>query len=154
MTKVIDTKKYERYIKFDKAWDLLEELENSQYSQQTNFKKADQALAFLKEHTEDNEFEREATTGAIIKALDYLENFEQTLRQQMIEGIAEDKRRSKVAHDAHKKANDVFEKKIKPSLESIIAEIESLNTITGYSSHFLSNNIENIVQQIRKSARI
>ncbi len=154
MTKTINTAKYERYIKFNRAWDLLEELDNSQYSNRVNFQTADEALAFLKVHTNDNSFEREATTSAIIKAITYLEELETQLKCLMIEGLAEDERRKKIAQAAHEKARKLFNEKLEPAFKELVSQIDNLNTITGYSSYFLKNDFENIVRNLQKSARI
>lgn len=153
MTKTINTAKYTRYTKLNNARDLLNELEDSQYSERESFKKANEAIGFLKDHAEDNEFEREAATSAIIKAIAYLEEFEQHLKQAMIEGIAEDERKAKVSKDAHIKAQKILDEKIEPLLNEFLTGVESLGAITGYSYSWHAKDFEAIVSKVMTATR-
>ena len=59
--------------------------------------KANQAISFLKAHTKDDEFEIEAATSAILKAISYLEQFEKELLEIMIDAIAKDERKKELS---------------------------------------------------------
>lgn len=154
MTTKINITRYERYIKFNKAFDLLQELDDSQYSNRANFHTADEALEFLKAHTKDNQFERAATTSAIIKAIAYLEEFEKHLQKLYIEGHAENERRAKLAKDAHSKAKRTFTENIEPLVEKLVTELENLGNIEGYSYLWQKQDLKNIVDRVMTAARV
>ena len=150
----INQEKYERYAQIEEAKNIANEMENSQYLGNMSYTEADKALAFLKAHTDDNQFEREATTGAIIKAITFLEDFEKTLKIKMNEGIAEDKRKAEIAKKASAQAQKLFAKKIEPAFKVILEEIENLNAIQGYSSYWLRGDFEKLVNQVKQSTNL
>ena len=154
MSTKINTKKYTRYMGFDSAETLLNELKQSEYSDQISFRKANEALSFLKLHNEDNEFEREASTTAIIKAIAYLESFEKELLDLMISGMAEDERKKEVSKKAHSEAQKIINSKIMPSLEKLLSDIESLNSVGSYSPNWFRYDLQGMQKQIKQAMRV
>ena len=150
----IDQEKYQRYAQIEEAKNIANEMENSQYFGNVSYIEADKALDFLKAHTDDNQFEREAATSAIIKAITFLEDFEKTLKIKMNEGIAEDKRKAEIAKKASTQARKIFNKKIEPAFKVILEEIENLNAIQEYSSYWLRGDFEKLVNQVKQSTKL
>ncbi len=152
--KKIDDNLYRKYTALANGQELLNTLDDPSYCDRVNFHKANQAIEFLKIHTKDNQFEREAATTAIIMALDYLSEFESELKAIMIKGIADTERKDAINKKALIEARKLLEGSILPSLENLLAEIEKLNTIEGYSSTWLRVDLEDLTKRIGKAAGV
>ena len=154
MIKSIDQVQYLRYTGLNNAEELVNKLEQPEFIEGISFVKANQAISFLKAHTKDDEFEIEAATSAILKAISYLEQFEKELLEIMIDAIAKDERKKELSKIAHTEAKKIIDTKIVPSFEKLLSDIESLNNVGNYSPTWFTYELKIMQDRVKKAMRV
>ncbi len=144
---------YEAAIKAKNVQELLQHLDGSEYLDGVSTEESEQALAFLKAHEHDNQFEKELAKSAVKKALDFLTYHEEMIKSKLDEVRAKEAKRQVTEEKASAEAKKVFSKKIEPAFTIVLDELQKLRSIPGYKTYSVRSDVDVFIRNITAAIR-